>query len=647
MSRRALASALGLGLILALACTTVASAKYRGTDMWDNIMPASGAGGLVDRYPLSHYQLDYHVDSPVGFGGFSASNAAALIGQVASSIAWFMAVLLIRLVITIFMWAFNADLISGPRGGLAQTSAISQSYYGDFVRPFMAVFIICFGAWLGWKTFKSHERSDAGQAVLRVIVLSVLSMSIVFHPQETVGRAFSEINGVSEALVARGGDSNDVANAIFSTFVYKPWAVLQFSSLKVCTGAHRDDDGFPLAATTDNPAKVCHSVLHKDADGHGDYAQRFLRYAPDSDERKAEYDALREGKAPDTPQFSDVTIDRTDAPAVDMMQAGGALQRFVYVALMIVCIVFGALLLGLLSIASLFAQIALLVLVLIVVFMILAALFPPLHGIYMKSLSLLRDVLVGKAVFALLLAVVFSTSGILLKLGGQDGYFVAFGVQALLFGGVFIKRKAILAKATSSKAAQHYSNHENHAVAAVAGAATTSASSLSGGASTFIGTMRSGWSGDVGGKNTPSGAGSPVDSSSPPASAGREHSPPGPPADNTNTHSTHEGERDFTDDREQPRASRSEPSQTTGNTNDGASGARGGQTMPIRPFATDLANARASQYDEEHTSENGVPPRPSDPPPTTTPVRRRLASASTFQQDLDDARREQGLERRE
>ena len=40
-----------------------ASAEYRGSDLLGNIAPESQAGGgLVDRYPLSAYALDYHVD---------------------------------------------------------------------------------------------------------------------------------------------------------------------------------------------------------------------------------------------------------------------------------------------------------------------------------------------------------------------------------------------------------------------------------------------------------------------------------------------------------------------------------------------------------------------------------------------------------
>lgn len=615
MTRRYFGAALGLGVVLAIACASVADAKFRGTDLWNNLMPAGG-GSLINRYPLSSYQLDVHVDSPVGFGGISTSNLFASIGQFLASTMWFFGVLFMRLIIVVFQWAFNVDLINGTLG---QASTISQGYYVGFVQPFLAVGIVAFGAWLGYKTVKTHERSEAGQALVRVVVLFVVSIAIVFHPQQTIGAAFNTINGLSSSLVARGGNSHDVADSIFSTFVYKPWAVLEFGGLRVCTGAQRDSDNFPLAATSANPAKVCHSVLKQDADGHGDYARRFLRYSPDSGERQAEYDALRTGVAPDTTQFAGATIDRTDSPAVDLMQAGGTLQRLAYVALMLFCMVAGALLLGLIAVAALFAQIAILALLLLASFTVLAAVFPPLHDRYMGWLKLLGKVLVGKAVFSLMIAIVLAASGLLLALGGQDGYFVVFGLQALLFGGVFVKRKAILEKATSSKVAQRYAHHENHTVAAAAGAATMSAEAISGGAATFAATMRKGWGGPT--SSTP-----PPDSSSPPASAGREHSPPGKPHDLPVTSDEDQMQRWNAAEARHPSA----PADTITQEDE----------MPTRSFQDDLERARTRESSGRPASQGSMDAADTAdrPSPMPSPVHHGgSVAASSFSDELEAA----------
>ncbi len=50
-----------LGFLLTVAPAALAS--YRGSDLLTNVGPVSQAGGgLIDRYPLSAYALDYHVD---------------------------------------------------------------------------------------------------------------------------------------------------------------------------------------------------------------------------------------------------------------------------------------------------------------------------------------------------------------------------------------------------------------------------------------------------------------------------------------------------------------------------------------------------------------------------------------------------------
>ena len=55
------------------------------------------------------------------------------------------------------------------------------------------------------------------------------------------------------------------------------------------------------SARTTRPATSAATTCEQDRDGHGGYAQRYLRQPPGSEERKAEYDALREGQAPADP----------------------------------------------------------------------------------------------------------------------------------------------------------------------------------------------------------------------------------------------------------------------------------------------------------------------------------------------------------
>jgi hypothetical protein len=119
VSRRSTVLALGLALILILLPATLAGADYRGTDMWSNLAPPGGAGGLADKYPLSYYQLDYFVDGPsVGFSGVSTGDIPGLVGQFLISIGFAGLTFLMRVTISAFDWAFNIDVIGGRNGAL-------------------------------------------------------------------------------------------------------------------------------------------------------------------------------------------------------------------------------------------------------------------------------------------------------------------------------------------------------------------------------------------------------------------------------------------------------------------------------------------------------------------------------------------------
>ena len=62
--RRRVSALIFFTLGLVLLAWPAASARYLGTDVLGDLAPASqlGGGALIDRYPLSAYSLDYHVD---------------------------------------------------------------------------------------------------------------------------------------------------------------------------------------------------------------------------------------------------------------------------------------------------------------------------------------------------------------------------------------------------------------------------------------------------------------------------------------------------------------------------------------------------------------------------------------------------------
>jgi hypothetical protein len=687
MKRRALLGAAGLSLIFVIVLVSPALAAFRGSDMYSNLMPGSGAG-LVDRYPISSYALDSHVDN----GVIGTSNISASLAQFFSWLFFFIGVVAMRVMIAIFEWASSANFITGENGVLGPVGVVSKQYYNDLVVPFLSTVIVLFGVWLAYKAAK-REVGEAWSAIMRVVCMSVVAIAIIFHPADTIGRAFTFVGDLSESVITLGQGTQSASDTIFETFVYKPWVVIEFGGLRTCTSDKLDADGYPLAATASNPAKQCHSALSVGKDGHGDYARRFLRFAPSSAQRDAEYQALRDGKPPDGSvdvnqcprgactddtlhdarairhQFDDIKIDRTDSPAVDMMQSGGAAQRLAFVVVVLVGMAGGILLLGLISIAEIFAQVALLLLVMIAPFMLLVAAHPSMHGYYMKWLKWIRLSLVAGLVYSIMLAVTLSTSRALMAIGNEKNetgwWLFYFMLQAVLFLGVFFKRKAITDAVLPKKDAGRINETEHHTKSTVASAAVSvaalgsgvgeAAAALDSGVGEAAAALRQGWSsrngsGESDKPHTP-------DSTSPPASAGREHSPAPAIAPASTSGAVAASSVSSS-------TSPSTPSSTPAANNDQANGTQPaqeqqtpaeqpqpasdktqteGENMPLTSFRSDLANAQAQRADRDFSP----PDNPPAAPEQGQSPRSGLATLDTFERDLEQRRQEQDLARRE
>jgi hypothetical protein len=97
-----------------------------------------------------------------------------------------------------------------------------------------------------------------------------------------------------------------VADDLFKDRVYRPWQVLEFGGMQTCADWDRKDkDGFPHPVPPSNAAAdTCRDTA--------EYAPRYLRQPMGSDERKHEYDALKDGEVPTPPdpQFAGGTSRR-------------------------------------------------------------------------------------------------------------------------------------------------------------------------------------------------------------------------------------------------------------------------------------------------------------------------------------------------
>lgn len=452
--RRLLAAVLGF-LLLA---SPAALAEYRGSDVLGNIGPESQvAGGLVDRYPLSAYTLDYHVDA----GVTSPDGIPPMIAQWASAQLWSITSFLVKSVIDLFTWAFSLDLLNGSSGALGPVSnAISGLYENVIGQAWTVVAILIAGIWGIWKALMQRRYTETAGAFAMSVAFVVIALFFVYQPAQTIGQATKWTNQLSLAFLAgtTQGSLDDaesakrkVADQLFETLVYKPWVVLEFGGLSHCVDtSKRDDDGFPTPVGPHDPARdICRNHVRAGENGYGGYAPRFLRQAPGSDARAAEYEALKKGELPVLAgsQFNGYKVDKADAPAVDIQQAGGAYQRLTVTIVVFAGALGAVCLLGFLSLAVILAQVVALVLLGFAPIALIVGIFPGAgHAVFRGWLSKLATAIFIKALYSLTIAVVVAVAAALTNATGSLGFLFAFALQAIFFWAIFLYRKQITAR---------------------------------------------------------------------------------------------------------------------------------------------------------------------------------------------------------
>jgi hypothetical protein len=459
--RRRLALTVGAVLAWLGLAWPAAPAEFRGTDLVGNIAPESQlAGGLVDRYPLSAYSLDYHVDVGVTDPG----GVPPMIAQWAAAQIWSVTSFLVKSVVDLFTWAFSLDLLGGSQGVLGPiANAITSLYENVIGEAWMVAAILVAGLWGIWKALVQRRYTESAGALAVSVLFMLIALFFVYQPERTIGEASRWTNTLSLAFLsgANRGSLDDpeqakrqVADHVFETLVYRPWVVLEFGGLRHCVDTDRlDKDGFPRPVGPHDPSRdVCRDHLRADRAGHGGYADRYLRQPAGSEERKAEYEALRKGEAPPFDrQFAGYRVDKTDSPAVDIQQAGGAYQRLTFAVIVFLGALGAIALLGYLALAVILAQVVALVLLGFAPVALVIGIFPGAgHQFFRSWLSKLATAVFIKAIYSLVIAIVVAVSAALAESTDSLGFLFAFGLQTLFFWAIFLYRKQITGRLVSA-----------------------------------------------------------------------------------------------------------------------------------------------------------------------------------------------------
>jgi hypothetical protein len=523
-----------LGLAIALSLLLLVTPALADHDPRTSVDPFIGigfdagveAGPLTRAYPPAHYKLDINVGDP---GALDVERHLEKMFHLAAAAVWNFTTLLMLGMISVFMWAFSFGVLER---GLAGVGEASEMLYRDVVgREWLIVAILLAGLWGIWKALVQRRYVESAGAMTLSVCFAVAALFFVYRPVTTITQASYYGDQMSNAFLSvasvgpepaggvgprrpgtAGTTKAKLSDRLFKAFVYDPWVVLNFGGLVHCVDARDQPTGH---TRPERPGERC--VDHRTA-----YAPHWLRYSPYSDERKAEYQALNQGKIPEQPgrldrlrgradaligeivpssgglfssdedavkpapgQFAGRAVSRVDEPAVDIQQEGAGLDRLALALIVFVGNLGAVLLLGALSLGIVLAQIIALLLVAFAPVALIAAIFPGRgHDFFRAWGRRLIEAVLRKAIYSLVIAVILAILSALFIATTALPWGIAFAFQSAFLWMIFLGRHQIAGRLTGAGSESRPSSRAHdvlRAPAARAGALGVGAAGLMGG----------------------------------------------------------------------------------------------------------------------------------------------------------------------
>jgi hypothetical protein len=489
--RRLIFAGLGVAVVLLV----VVPVAWAASDLYSNLGPGGQVSPSVDRYPLGNYVLDSHFSAVKASltGGVDASGIPSMIAFFLANLLWQITAFLANAVIELFALAFSVDLLNGSpntagAGALAPVGdAIHNLYANTLGQPWMELAVLLAGCWAMWRALVQRRYAETVSALSMSLVFCLLAMAVVAKPDATIGQASHWTNEISSAFlsVTAHGQVTDGPSArraasdqLFDLLVFRPWVALQFGGTEHCiqrgTGSQQHDPQSvavrPLATDPDADAKA-RDQLHRDGhlttatkecvDNTVRYPDHFLRYAPGSDDRDAEYDAINNAdptKLPDSDPTKNTNTYRpavVDKPVTDAMEKGGQYQRLLLALVILAGEVGALLLLGSLCVSVLLAQMVVLLLAAFAPVALVAAIIPGRgHELFKTWAAQLATYLVRKAAYSLVLAVLLAVIAALQDATTNLGWLLSFILQSMLMWMVFLHRHKLAGQLTAAVTGQ-------------------------------------------------------------------------------------------------------------------------------------------------------------------------------------------------
>ncbi|MDU4030115.1 MAG: YtxH domain-containing protein, partial [Enterococcus faecalis] len=376
---------------------------------------------LYSQYPLSHYQLDFYVDTDWdwlpwnwkdGIGNQVQYGLYAM-----SDFIWTISLYLSNATGYLIKQAYKLDFISDTANQIGENiqilAGISENGFSTsgFYVGFLLLFILIVGAYVAYVGLLKRETSKAIQAVTNFLVVFVLSAGFIAFAPSYIQRINEFSADISQASLDLGGqiifphsssqgtDSVDsIRDTLFSVQVEQPWLLLQFdNSNKEEIGESRVND--------------------------------LLAINPDTNNGKDREEAVKN------------EIEEHDNQQLTLTKTVNRLGTVSFLVLFNIGIsIFVFLLTGIM----IFSQILFILYAMFLPIIFLLAMLPTFSGMGKAALMKLFNTIMLRAGITLIITVAFSLSTMLYSLTTSYPFFLVAFLQIVTFAGIYLKMGDIM-----------------------------------------------------------------------------------------------------------------------------------------------------------------------------------------------------------
>jgi hypothetical protein len=378
----------------------------------------------MNRYPLSAYELDQHVDA----GLTNLSGTVDAIPHALAAMIWSIDRHVSEWIINLFGAAFSVDMLSGASPLRAAASSSARQLYYQVAQPLLTTAIVVAGLWAMWQLLAQRRYADGAGALGVTIGYCLICMAIVLAPAATIGTlagASRELStGVLGAVLPSDGTSatRSASEGLRASLIHEPWILLNFGASTHCLDA--DDKPVEPASTKADGTPIAPRGA-RCLDSHS-LASGFLTHEPGSDDRKHAFENLNDGTA----------LEKRSV----RIQTGAAGYDRVALALGLLLASTGAVVLvGGLALGMIAAQLYALLLIGCAPIVLLASFLPGsghhIAGVWLKQLI---GAIFRSAVYCLYLSLAAGLSIAVAKAAPTIGSIGALTLQAALWWGLVI-----------------------------------------------------------------------------------------------------------------------------------------------------------------------------------------------------------------